>query len=279
MPGTFPTAGQQFCSGTMAKGPLPLIGTCGYSYPEWIEAGIYPQGTKSAHMLTLYSRLFPVVELNYTWYQMVRSETSERMVQRIDGKFYFSAKLTRTMTHEIDGDWRKHARNYIQGIAPLRASGHLLAVLVQLPPTFHWTRKNRYYLANLFDALQGLPLAVEFRHHSWARDSVFLGLQARDITLVIVDTPPLPWLFPTLDVTTTTRLFYLRLHGRNLQGWRSGSMQQQFDYSYSSAELSAICRDIIQPQQARSAKGVIFFNNHVKGQAVHNGQALRQQLA
>lgn len=263
----------------MADASMPLLGTSGYSYPEWIEAGVYPTGTKSAHMLSLYSRQFPAVELNYSWYQMVRREISERMVERVDGDFYFSAKLTRTMTHEIDRDWKNHARSYVRGIAPLRASGRLLAVLVQLPPSFHWTRKNRCYLASLFDALQELPLAVEFRHHSWARDSVFQGLEARDITLVTVDTPPLPRLFPTLDVSTTPRLFYIRLHGRNLRGWHSGNMQQQFDYNYSAAELSALSRDIIQPLRACCTSGVIFFNNHVKGQAVRNALTLRLQLS
>ena len=57
----------------MAAHSPVYIGTCGFSYPEWIEAGIYPQPTKSAQMLELYRHLFPVVELNYTWYQMVRA--------------------------------------------------------------------------------------------------------------------------------------------------------------------------------------------------------------
>lgn len=49
------------------------IGTCGFSYPEWIEADIYPSGTKSAQMLALYGHLFAVVELNDSWqYQMIR---------------------------------------------------------------------------------------------------------------------------------------------------------------------------------------------------------------
>ncbi|MBN1961137.1 MAG: DUF72 domain-containing protein [Deltaproteobacteria bacterium] len=55
-----------------------LVGTYGYSYPEWVDAGIYPPGTKSARMLPLYARDFAVTELNYTWYQMPRAEAIER---------------------------------------------------------------------------------------------------------------------------------------------------------------------------------------------------------
>ena len=98
------------------------VGTCGFSYPEWIEAGIYPAGTRSAEMLGLYSRLFPVVELNYTWYQMIRAETVERMLTGGGSSLLFCAKLTRTMTHEIADDWRTQAELYHQGIQPLVAS-------------------------------------------------------------------------------------------------------------------------------------------------------------
>ena len=30
----------------MASDSPLYIGTCGFSYPEWIDAGIYPAGTK-----------------------------------------------------------------------------------------------------------------------------------------------------------------------------------------------------------------------------------------
>ena len=39
------------------------IGTSGYSYDEWIAAGVYPPGTRSADMLPLYAQRFPTTEL------------------------------------------------------------------------------------------------------------------------------------------------------------------------------------------------------------------------
>lgn len=257
----------------MATAPLH-IGTCGFSYPEWVEAGIYPAGTRPAAMLALYSRLFPVVELNYTWYQMIRAETVERMLTTSGSDLLFCAKLTRTMTHEITASWREQARQYLQGIQPLAANGRLLAVLVQLPPSFRRTPEHRAYLAQLFDALQPLPLAVEFRHRSWCQDSVFQGLEQRGITLVSVDAPALPDLFPPLDIVTNPSLFYLRLHGRNRAGWRSGSKQQQFDYEYATAELEQWSRERIPSMRALCGQGVILFNNHVAGQAVRNARTM-----
>ena len=260
--------------------PCPvLLGTCGFSYPEWVEAGVYPPGTRPARMLSLYSELFPVVELNYSWYQMIRADTVERMLAGSEAGLRFCAKLTRTMTHEIAEDWPAQAQRYLQGIEPLRASGRLLTVLIQLPPSFRRTPENRTYLARLFDRLQSLPLAVEFRHRSWAQDSVFSGLHDRRITLVSVDAPPLPDLFPALDVITNPALLYLRLHGRNSAGWRSGSKQQQFDYNYSETELRQWSEARLPAMRQACALGAILFNNHVAGQAVRNAQAMARLMA
>ena len=260
-----------------ADSPL-YIGTCGFSYPEWIDAGIYPAGTRSAEMLALYSRMFPVVELNYTWYQMIRAEPMARMLAASGPDLLFSAKLTRTMTHEIKDTWQEQADQYRRGIQPLVASGRLLAVLVQFPPSFQRTQENRSYLAHLFDSLQPLPLAVEFRHRSWLHDRVFEGLEQRRIALVSVDAPPLPHLFPAVDILTSPDLFYLRLHGRNREGWRSGSKQQQFDYDYSADELREWSRERVPRMREHCNKGIILFNNHVAGQAARNAQAMARLL-
>ena len=84
------------------------VGTCGYSYTEWVDSGFYPQGTKCAEMLNLYGRCFSVVELNYTWYQMARAEALARMVEKAPAHLLFAAKLTRTMTHEVKkNQWQK----------------------------------------------------------------------------------------------------------------------------------------------------------------------------
>ncbi len=256
-----------------------MVGTSGYSYPEWVHAGFYPPGTPARQMLPHYIKAFPVTELNYTWYQMPKADAVERMVPRVPPDFGFAAKLTRTMTHEIDADgWRGQAARFREGIAPLAQARRLLAVLIQLPPSFDRSRHHRLYLGRLLDALQGLPLAVEFRHRSWAVDRVFSQLEGRRITLVAVDVPDLPFLFPSLDVVTNPDLFYIRFHGRNARGWRSGNMQQQFDYDYSADELQGWSAGIIPRMASRAHTGIAFFNNHVRAQAPRNAQMLMEQL-
>src|SRR5210317_1671392 len=107
------------------------VGTSGYSYAEWAEAGFYPPGTKSAAMLPVYAQCFPITELNFTWYQMPKAHTLERMHQQAPAGFRFAAKLTRTLTHEIDpGQWRGQATQYRDGIAPLIQARKLAAILL-----------------------------------------------------------------------------------------------------------------------------------------------------
>ncbi|MEJ2658838.1 MAG: DUF72 domain-containing protein, partial [Desulfobacterales bacterium] len=232
------------------------VGTSGFSYTEWMEAGFYPSGTKSGKMLQHYARYFLITELNYTWYQMPKAEAVERHRQQVPQAFLFAVKLTRTLTHEIDPQqWFDQAVLYREGVSPLVQAGQLIAVLIQLSPSFLRTAPNRKYLATLLDSLYGLPLAIEFRHHSWAGDRVFAELERRQVTLVSIDAPDLPGLFPSLGVITNPELFYVRFHGQNAKGWRSGNMQLKFDYNYSDDYLHEWIENKIEPMSDRARKG------------------------
>ncbi len=255
------------------------VGTSGYSYTEWTDAGFYPPGTQPGKMLPLYASRFPITELNYTWYQMPRAATVERQRRQVPHTFLFAAKLTRTLTHDVDPNtWPGQAAEYRDGVAPLVQAKQLAAVLIQLPPFFDRTPANRKHLAALLDALAGLPLAVEFRNRSWHNGRVFSELARRQVTLASVDEPDLPGLFPALDVVTSKDLFYIRFHGRNKKGWRSGNMQKQFDYLYSREELDQWITEKIRPMCRQSGTGIIFFNNHVKAQATENARQMTELL-
>ncbi len=256
-----------------------FTGTSGYSYGEWVDAGIYPSGTHAANMLPAYAKTFGATELNYTWYQMPKAPAMERMLTQVPKGFKFAVKLTRTLTHEVHKtQWIKEALLFRQGIAPLGDQDSLICILIQLPPYFTRTPDRRYYLGALLDELSGLPLAVEFRHNSWVNDRVFSELARRRVTLVSVDGPDLPYLFPRMDIVTNPDLFYLRLHGRNSQGWRSGNMQKQFDYDYQDHELKEVAQVIQKELMPEAETGAVFFNNHVRGQAPKNSLRLDSLL-
>jgi uncharacterized protein YecE (DUF72 family) len=67
-------------------------------------------------------------------------------------------------------------------------------------------------------------------------------------------------------------------HGRNAPGWRSGKMQCQFDYDYKGKELRPWSEEIIPKMAAKARSGLVFFNNHVRGQAPRNARILSEQL-
>ncbi len=253
------------------------IGTCGYSYTEWIDAGFYDSGTKNIDMLSQYACHFESVELNYTWYQMARADAIARLVSQAPINFRFAAKLTRSMTHERAGNLKELLAQFKEGIAPF--GSQLTAILIQLPSDFDRGIDNRRYLGTLLDGLQNYPIAVEFRHPSWATDSVFIELERRKVTLVTVDVPNFAGLFPSLDVVTNPDLVYVRLHGRNEAGWAMDNMQKKFDYDYTSDELNYWCNNSLHPMLCKCKKALVFFNNHVRGRAAYNARNLAHILS
>lgn len=269
---------------TLPVPPKPVscqiyVGTSGYSYPDWITAGFYPQSLKANQQLSEYATHFPITELNYTYYQQPKAVAIDRLRSLVPPSFLFTAKLPKTLTHEIQPQkWREEVATYRDGIAPLVQSHQLIAVLAQFGPGFDYSDANRNYLAALLEELTGLPIAVEFRNASWAHPRVYEGLEKRQITLVAVDEPPLPNLFPPLTTVTNPRLGYVRFHGRNAQGWRSGEMTRQFDYTYSTAELQDWVEEKLSQIGARTERCVVFFNTHVRAQAPRDAKRLMELL-
>jgi uncharacterized protein YecE (DUF72 family) len=79
-------------------------------------------------------------------------------------------------------------------------------------------------------------------------------------------------------VVTNPALLYVRFHGRNSRGWRSGNMQQQFDYDYSVEELRQWRQQWLNSLVRQAERGVVYFNNHVRAQAPNNAQRLQKIL-
>jgi uncharacterized protein YecE (DUF72 family) len=78
-----------------------LVGICGYGYNEWVGP-VYPEGTKPAARLSLYSGLFRTLELDHTYYGMPKAPNLEKMLVTGGPDLTFSIKAYRSLTHEID---------------------------------------------------------------------------------------------------------------------------------------------------------------------------------
>lgn len=256
-----------------------LIGTSGYDHPELVGS-FYPAGLKRKDFLEYYSTKFNALELNSTFYGMPTPQRIQGFYERSHGRLKFSVKLTRTMTHEIAGDWKKQAAQFKNAMFPMLEKDALATVLVQFPESFRYEENNRYYLSHLLAELQPLPSVVEFRHSSWLKESVFEGLEKRNAGIVFCDMPRLknlsdgfanrtPFIGPNA---------YIRLHGRNADGWYAGGTDSgethRYDYEYSMEELKSFI-PVIQSARNEGRTVQLYFNNHPKGTGFMNAMQIK----
>ncbi len=255
-----------------------FVGTCGYAYPDWRESGFYPPDIRAGAMLSFYARTFPITELNTTWYQMPREEGMERLLAQAPAGFLFTVKLHRSLSHEAEPSrTSSQTAAFRRGLTPLLQSRRLAAVLLQFPECFDRSPAHRRRLTSLLELLSGLPLAVEFRHDSWAADKVFAEMEKRQVALVLPDAPGLSGLFPPLRVATHRKFLYVRFHGRNREQWNRGGFQR-LDYDYTEAELQEWIERQLVPMADGTRQAFLFFNNHVRGQAARNAATLARLI-
>lgn len=251
------------------------IGTSGYSYQDWLGT-VYPPGTPSKDFLRLYAQQFVLVELNFSYYRQPDARTVERMVHVTPDDFQFSIKGHKTLTHELNGDVEGESRIFKDGVRPLIEAGRLACVVMQFPYSFHYTKTARTYLDKLCRTFKDVPLAVEFRNDEWQRDSVYKGLESRQVALVNVDEPLLPGL-PRPTAIVTAPHAYVRFHGRNAANWWNGDNASRYDYSYSEDELSEWLPRVKQMGD-KATSVMVLFNNHFQGKAADDARKLKEML-
>jgi uncharacterized protein YecE (DUF72 family) len=193
-----------------------LIGTSGYSFPDWVGP-FYPPGTARGKMLDHYVRHFPAVEVNSTYYRIPPPSTLHAMERKTPPEFEFVVKAHHDMTHKqsLEPDLYEA---FARSVDPLQEAGKLSGVLAQFPYAFRRTRENEEFLGELKGRLPEAPLFVEFRHSSWVRDELFPWLEEEGLGYVSVDEPELPGLVPPI-ARATGPVGYVRLHGRNKENW------------------------------------------------------------
>jgi uncharacterized protein YecE (DUF72 family) len=248
------------------------IGTSGYSYPDWVGA-FYPAGTRPGRMLAHYSRVFPLVELNFTFYRLPTAAMLTRLAAQVPAGFQFVVKLPRTLSHDEDPHDLVPFR---EAVHALRQADRLSSLLCQLPQASHHAPKHRAWLERLAEEFAGCRLAVEFRHRSWFRPDVPPWLREHDLDLVAVDVPDLPGLYPRCLVQSSPRV-YIRLHSRNAANWYR-SDKDRYDYDYDDDALTGWI-DALRRTADRSERVLLLFNNCQRSQAAANAQRMRELLA
>ena len=249
-----------------------LIGTSGYYYDDWKDI-FYPANLQKEDYLSFLADHFNVVELNFSYYRIPSTRQAENMLEKVQGRLEFVIKAFRQITHEIsDNSINEILPQFLKGIAPFFEAGRLGAILLQFPQGFRYIPANRQYLKSLLEALGAYPVCVEFRHREWLKTSVYKSLEELGIGIVCVDEPPLPSLMPP-TVLATSKIGYIRFHGRNKENWYKGNATSRYDYLYTQEELQEWVPKI-SDLSLKTDTLYIFFNNHAKSQSVTNAKML-----
>jgi uncharacterized protein YecE (DUF72 family) len=235
------------------------IGCSGFTYKHW-SGNFYPQGLPQREWFNYYSSIFAAVELNVTFYRLVKPETFIQWREKTPQGFIFAVKGSRFITHiKRLKEPEEALERFFSGV--LELGGKLSAVLWQLPPNLAC---NIQLLADFLQCLQPYQVrnAMEFRHESWLNDEVVELCRSRKIALCMADWPPF-----LNSPPLTADFVYIRRHGHD----------QSYSGNYSTEELEADAGRI--REYLASGRDVqIYFNNDIGGYAPRNAQELAAMM-
>ena len=232
-----------------------LVGTSGWQYDDW-RGRFYPKDLPKGEWLGYFSKSFPTVEVNNTFYQLPKEETFVAWRDRSAEGFLVTVKASRYITH------LRRLRNCRDPVRLLwsrcrRLGKKLGPVLFQLPPNFHAD------VDLLRDFLRLLPKsmrpAFEFRHPSWESEETHRALDEAGCALVLADRPG-----ARVPNVVTGGWSYVRFHQGTLLG-----------PGYTRAKLRRWA-DRIAGMPARDT--FVYFNNDTGGAAVRDAMSLTELL-
>lgn len=269
-----------------------LVGTSSWADPGFVEEW-YPPRMAARERLPWYADRFETVEVNSSFYAIPEQGTVARWAAVTPAGFSFDYKLHKALSrhsaelNSLPPDLRDGVETTPRGrvrltpeleqaliertceaVVPLEQAGKLGALLLQLTPAFAPDKHRLDELAPLAERLAPHGLAIEFRHRGWVSDerveATLEWLSEHDVAFVAVDAPKevhVP-IMPDLDAVTRDDLAYIRMHGRNADGYMRGkSVAERFGWEYSDDELREIARRVEAMAEQAAAVHVQFNNN------------------
>jgi len=256
-----------------------------------------------------YAERFEAVELNSSFYAVPDRNNVERWLDATPEGFTFDVKLHRLLSRHsagldslppelrdraetnprgrvilTDALERELAARLVEELAPMTRAGRLGAFLLQLTPSFSPSRHELPELDGLLERLRPHPVAVELRNRGWVAEErleeTLDWFSDRGAAFVGVDAPPgdhVP-IMPGLDAVTRPDLAYLRLHGRNTDGYLTGqTVAERFGWVYADDELEEVAgRARSLAEEAEQVH--VMFNNNRDDDAPSAARRLRELL-
>ncbi|KAB2909770.1 MAG: DUF72 domain-containing protein [Ignavibacteriales bacterium] len=261
-----------------------FIGTAGWSYTDWSPM-FYPQKQGAGFdKLSFYSKYFNCVEVNSTYYQYHHPGTALEWLKKTEGRedFHFTIKLHQDFTHK-----REYLKENIDSVRSLlnvlQRGERFGGLLIQFPYSFSFSPVSAGYLLNLSDEFCGYRKFLEVRHKSWSSAEAYDFCKEWGLVPATIDQPQIGETIP-FRLNIVNERAYIRLHGRNDEGWlnsirnygKQQSYQEQnerYRYLYSSGELTEIAQ-IIKSATEHLKEVFVIFNNHPGGNAPANALEL-----
>lgn len=233
------------------------VGCSGWFYSHW-RGVFYPaQEQTTKNWFGYYANVFDTVELNAPFYRWPTPATVRRWKRDAPPRFIYTVKVNQSITHECRMvRTRKRVQEFYRIEEVL--GDKMGCFLFQFPPSYRYTASRLRSIVTQLDPTK--RNAVEFRHHSWWRESVYRAFAARGITFCAVSAPRLPETFPSGQ-----RLLYVRFSGRT----------QWYRHNYSREELAVWVERI---RNSGAEEVWVYFNNDHHGFAIQNALALRRML-
>ena len=290
------------------------ISTCSWTEKTLIQSGeFYQKSVKTAEgRLRHYASYFDTVEVDSTYYAIPDKRNTYLWIERTPEIFIFHIKVYGALTgHGIDPKTlpkdisnllpekdkaEKHiyvkesfllkaiVERFREALMPLMKSHKLGDLVFQFPPWFQYKTANLDYILNCKELMQGLLIAVEFRHGSWLEpdrlDSVLHFFRKHQLIYITADEPQYGNLatVPFLP-NATTDIAYFRFHGRNKENWLKKGIETslRFAYFYSDEELREFIPSI-QNVDKRAKVTYVMFNNCHGGFAIRDAVRMKELL-
>ena len=256
------------------------VGTCAWGYADW-RGPFYPLELPESRWLEFYSRHFPAVEMDSTFYSAPDPGLARRWVEMTPATFRFACKLPRAITHTCQlRDCSAELNQFFRAIEPLAAK--LQIVLVQLPPSFS-PKDGKTALRSFLKQLpRDFRFAIEFRHPGWHRPQMIGLLEKYRICWVWADTSPLNErnLAPFEVLPGTTDFLYLRLLGDYATKYTANGEQiHRYDRLLWKREAALESWALKVERHLSEVRNVwAFASNHFEGFAPETCQRLAQRL-
>jgi uncharacterized protein YecE (DUF72 family) len=283
------------------------IGISGWTYPPWRKV-FYPEGLAQARELAYASRVFDSIEINGSFYSLMRPSAVQAWCAAAPEDFVFAVKGSRYITHMLKLRGVEHALANFFASGVLALGDKLGPILWQLPPQLRFdaerlaqfltllprTTREAARLARKHDhrvagraftrARRDAPLryALEVRHPSFVDPEFIRILRAHGVASCVADSAGL---FPVIE-DVTAGFVYVRLHGKDelyvsgyddasLDGWAARIVAWSRGAQTRGAALAAPDR---APRARKQRDVYVYFDNDAKVRAPFDALTLRAKL-